>query len=178
MKFDITNIDKKSLLKALYSFSTPKGMGVVEFDKSNNIENLSDSECDEMLLEFTKSTKGGIFTIADYYKGKPLKIFFNKSKKGRITVSADGYDSLNGVYSFFDIMLKTFLFDEILVTKKWSALFVNKPSKNDFSAYKRYSLFVQMIKNAVECHNDYGRYWQIQKNDFNKLKEFDYISKL
>jgi hypothetical protein len=182
MKFDITNIDKKRLLKALYSSSRAVGLGIVEFKvkkmQGKPVDSLSDLECDNLFLEFESSLKGGDFYIADYLNGRPLKIRFRKSSKGKVTVCADSYDSVNGIYSFLDIMLKNFPINDILLTKKWSSSFVSKPSKDDTCVRKRYNVFVYMLKNAVEQHNNNGRYWQIRKTDFDILREFDCISKL
>ena len=93
-----------------------------------------------------------------------MKINFHRSKKGRITVSADRYDSRNGKYRFLEAMLKNFPISEILMTEKKYGAFVLCDLKNTPHLIREKQLdklYANLVKNAIEKHNDLGRYWEL-----------------
>ena len=88
MEFDITNIDKVKLLKALYDYADPYiGVGGAEFitrkARGENVSELSDLECAIALSEFNESTDSGGFRIFDYHNGKPMKVVFGRLSTGK-----------------------------------------------------------------------------------------------
>lgn len=121
MQFDITDINHVLLLQTLFAHSAPLLLGKAEYNilkiRGDNVDGLSDEECQEILSPFYVDTEP-CTSILDYHKGKPMKIVFERKRNGRILVESDHYDHRNGEYRFFEALLDVFFFDEILITKK------------------------------------------------------------
>lgn len=135
MEFDITEIDKKLLIRTLFAHSAPVGLGQAEYivRKSHGevVDGISDEECEYLLNEFNHSSERPAgFGILDYHKGKPMKLIFFRKQNGRVIVSSDSYDARNGRFRFLEAMLNIFHLDEIKITKKGYRQFVmtNLPS--------------------------------------------------
>lgn len=83
MEFDITHLDKKLLIQSLYAHSEPLNLGKIEYDKKMelgiNVLGLTDAECDLILYDYNQ-LESGYLKILDYYKGKPMKLIFEKKK--------------------------------------------------------------------------------------------------
>jgi len=130
MEFDITNLDKKLLIQTLFAHAAPLSLGKEEYKKGKqrgeNVDGLTDEECEMMLNEFNHLVVGGI-KILDYHKGKPIKLVFYKNKNGRILSDSCSYDARNGMFRFFEAMLNIFSLDEILITKKGYKSYVDIP---------------------------------------------------
>lgn len=165
MEFDITHLDKKIVLQALFAYATPLGLGKVEFKelrkRGKNVIGLTDEECHSLLLEFS-AMESGIIRILDYYKGKPMKLVFEKKSNGRILVDSDSYDSRNGKYKFFEALLETFLLEDILITKKGYRQFALEDLRPELLRPNEEELvFKSIIKKLKTSQNEYGKYWII-----------------
>lgn len=165
MRFDITNIDKVKLLKALYAYADSTiGIGGVEFitrkAKGENVSELSDLECAIALSEFNVSTTSGNYRIFDYHNGKPMKVVFDKMNSGRVLVSANSYDERNGKYRFLEAMLSTFPKKDIQIVDKSTPRTVDK---NDNSSKERKNHFRSILQNTTKERNEYGYYWKIDE---------------
>jgi hypothetical protein len=164
MEFDITNTDKAVLIKALFAFSAPLRMGAVEYlvrkNRGENVDDLTDKECDEILWKFKNTNES--LQILDYYKGKPMKLFFIQKKNGRILVDSTYYDSLNGEYRFLEAMLNYFPINEILITKKGYRRDIREELPKHLSRTKdQISTFVCLIKDSIQKENEFGKYWEL-----------------
>ncbi|MBP1631279.1 MAG: hypothetical protein H6Q15_2172 [Bacteroidetes bacterium] len=164
MQFDITTIDKKLLLQSLYIGSTACGLGVCEYairkTRGENVDTLSDEECETALLEFTTSNVGN-YRIFDYHKGKPLKINFCKKKNGRIIADTYGYDSRNGRYQFFKIMLDTFPINEIKIIKKTYSPNEDDIKKHENTPSEEIVYYKEKLKLSTKHKDVYGTFWKL-----------------
>jgi hypothetical protein len=165
MEFDITQLDKKLLVQTLFAHSAPLRLGQVEYDirkkLGDNVDGLSDEECDEILLEFNHFDEGGL-RILDYHKGKPMKLVFFKNRNGKVKVDTGSYDARNGKYRFFEALLNIFSLDEILITKKGYKHFVMTDLPDHLVRPKEQEvMFKNILKNTVQKENEYGKYWAI-----------------
>ncbi len=168
MEFDITFLDKKLLIQTLFAHSAPLMMGQFEyaFRKFNddNVDGLSDEECEIILHEFNH-LKSGHIKLLDYHKGKPMKLIFSKNSRGRILVSSDNYDVRNGKYRFFEALLNIFSIDEILITKKGYRNFVMSDLHEHLIRPKaQETIFRNLLKNLVSSENNFGKHWIIDEN--------------
>ncbi|MDR1347787.1 MAG: hypothetical protein LBJ63_05060 [Prevotellaceae bacterium] len=166
MEFDITNIDRKVLLKAVFEFATPIGVGVAEYfvkkENGENVDSLTDDECDEILYQFNTSSSNKHIRILDYYKGKPMKLIFYKAKNGKISVQSDRYDSRNGKYRFLEAMLNYFSVSEVLILKKgYNRDIMSELPEHLVKTKEQESLFTNLLKNAIMKENKYGKYWEL-----------------
>lgn len=165
MEFDITHLDKKLVIQALFAFANPQGVGKAEFDsrwkRGENVLGLTDEECELLLSEFSEKSSG--FTrILDYHKGKPMKIIFEKKPNGRTLVDSSSYDSRNGKFRFFEAFLETFLLEDILITKKGYRQYVMHDLRPELIKTKEEELiFKSIIKYLEPGQNEYGKYWMI-----------------
>jgi len=162
MRLDITNIDRKMLLKGLLAYASPVGLGIADYNyrKSirDNVDGLTDDECEELLYEFETKDEG-YTRVVDYYKGQPIKLDLLKKKSGQIIVDTTGYDTRNGKYKFFEVMLDFFLEDEIIVLTK------GYPQHLSFQDDDRnIKPFKSIIKNLISKQGNYGKYWIIDTN--------------
>lgn len=167
MEFDITRLDKKVLVQALFAHSAPLRLGQAEYGfrkkLGDNVDGLSDEECDEILFEFYSFDTGGL-RILDYHKGKPMKLVFFKNKIGRVLVDTGSYDARNGKYRFFEALLNIFSLDEILITKKGYRHFVMTDlPEHLFRPKEQEDMFKNILKNTIETVNEYGKVWTIDE---------------
>lgn len=174
MEFDITEIDKKLLIRALFAYSAPVGIGVAEYAirkaRKENVDGLSDEDCNEILFDFNQIEKGNM-RVLDYLKGKPMKLDLIKKTNGRILTNSAAYDARNGRFRFLEAMLDTFSADEIMIVKKGYPEFnfsgqaenLKRPKANE-------KMFRAVIKNTIKKESKYGKYWAINEN------EKDYMS--
>lgn len=165
MRFDITNIDKNLLLRALFAYSSPIGYGKEEYKArkswNENVEGLTDLECDQILSEFNLN-ESGVFYILDYHKGKPMKLNFYRKTTGQVIVDSEAYDVRNQKYRFLEALLDTFDEEEIIIIKKSyrEFTFLDLP-KNKIRTYQEDKIFRDLIKNSIKNNGVYGRYWSI-----------------
>ena len=170
MEFDITNLDEILVLKSLFAYSEPLGMGEVEYqirnNRSENVIGLTDEECEYILKKAYDSQRFHIVSILDYYKGKPMKIEFVFKPNGRKLLNTDDYDYRNGRYRAFEAFLDTFLYEEIKITKKEFSHYVwYKESVDHFSRPKEVvEKFRRIIKQFILKNGVYGKYWTIDEN--------------
>ena len=64
---DVTDIDKRTLIKEAYSLSVPQGRGLLHYDSAP----LTDEEADEIL---EAQTRDGLIFSMDYVKGRAVKM--------------------------------------------------------------------------------------------------------
>ncbi len=168
MVFDVTNLDLKTLLKAVFVYSEPVGLGIAEYKtrklSKENVDGLRDDECDEILFELNNMDSKYI-RLLDYYKGKPMKLDFVKKSNGQLLVDSGSYDARNGKYRFFEAMLDTFLEDEIWIVKKGYGqyTFASHPEhlirpKSDLKMFK------SVINNLIDRNGENGKYWIIDSS--------------
>ena len=175
MEFDITHLDKKALIQALFIYSEPLHVGKAEYDIRNkrgeNVMGLTEEECELALKEFNASDLGSI-RIFDYCKGKPIKLIFEKMTNGRVLVESDHYDVQNGKYRFLEVLLDTFLIEDIYITKKGYRQFILNDLPNELKRPADLEqVFKSILKNTIEKRNEYGKYWTIVEGiiDYNPL---------
>lgn len=178
MEFDITKIDKVLLIQTLFSHSAPLGLGKAEYDTrrkgGQNVEGLTDDECYILLYDFNNNDEE-FCSIADYYKGKPIKLNFQRKKNGRILVDSDRYDSRNGKFRFFEAMLNIFSLDEIYITKKGYGHYALEDLTDDQKRPPEEEIiFKGLLKNTVKATNDYGKYWLIDEKKVSYKSAFSY----
>ena len=166
MEFDITDIDKKLLIRTLFAHSAPVGLGQAEYDVRKTfgevVDGISDKECDNLLGEYRYiSERDKIFGILDYHKGKPMKLNFYRNKNERVVTSSDSYDVRNGRYRFLEAMLNAFNLDEIKITKKGYRQFVMVDLPSDLVRTKEQKkMFMDLLKNMTEKREYFGKYWK------------------
>jgi hypothetical protein len=168
MEFDITHLDKKLVIQTLFAHSAPLSLGKLEYEfrKANddNVDGLSDEECEFILLEFNELDTGNL-RLLDYHKGKPMKLNFEKKSNGRILVSSDSYDVRNGKYRFLEAFLNIFSMDEIYITKKGYRHFVMTDLQEHLIRPKEQeNIFKTLIKNTIQKQNDQGKFWTIDES--------------
>jgi len=170
MEFDITEIDKKLLIRTLFAHSAPIGLGQAEYDVRKSfgetVDGISDEECEYLLYEYNHNSKReSVFGILDYHKGKPMKLNFFRKRNGRIITSSDSYDARNGRYRFLEAMLNTFHLDEIKITKKGYRQFVMTDLPSDLERTKEQNkTFKDLLKNMTEKREYFGKYWEFDLN--------------
>jgi hypothetical protein len=169
MKFDITSIDKTKLLKTVYATSMiTGGVGTAEYlvreARGENVDILTDEECESILYEFNASQSfGESYRILDYHNGKPIQLVFDKYRSGRIVVDSDSYDSRNGEYKFLEAMIAVFPLDEIKIINKSCSPHkmieikehLRRPA-NEVLEYRN------LLKSAVKKRDEFGFYWELQ----------------
>jgi len=169
MEFEITRLDKKLLIQTLFSHSAPLGFGELEYDHrkkwGENVDGLTDDECEFILYKFNQLDAGNI-RLLDYYKGKPMKLNFDKKASGRVLADSDGYDTRNGKYRFFEALLDIFFLDEILITKKgFRQFFIIDLQEQLKRPKEQEAIFKNILKNTIKKENEYGKYWEIDDNN-------------
>jgi len=165
MEFDITHLDRKILIRALFAYSSPVGIGIAEYQtrklRNENVDGLSDSECVEILFKF-EQMESGYKRVLDYHKGKPMKLDFVKNLNGQIKVGTSAYDARNGKYRFLEAMLDTFLEEEIIITKKGYGEFVFSVQPEHLNRPKPdLQMFKNILKNCIPNKSENGRFWKI-----------------
>ncbi len=168
MEFDITHLDRKILIRALFAYSSPVGFGIAEYQtrklRNENVDGLSDFECAEILSEF-EQMESGYKRVLDYHKGKPMKLDFVKNSNGQIKVGTSAYDARNGKYRFLEAMLDTFLEEEIIITKKGYGEFAFSAQSKHLNRPKSdLKMFKSILKNCIPNKNENGRFWKIDSN--------------
>jgi hypothetical protein len=164
MEFDITNLDRKLLLKALIAYANPVGLGIEEYNArkswKENVDGLSDEECIEILYEVENIDYGPV-RVLDYYKGQPIKLDIYKKRTGQLIAGSTGYDSRNGKYKFFEAMLETFLEDEIKITRKGYGHDSFMNDKKYSRPEEQMNVFKLLLKDTIKVQGEYGSYWKI-----------------
>lgn len=170
MEFDITNIDKRLLVQTLFAHSAPIGLGEAEYkvrkDRGENVDGLTDEECNFMLYEFNNShSLSESYKIADYHNGKPMKLNFYRNKNGRVIVDSGSYDARNGKYRFLEAMLNIFSMDEIQITKKGYRHYIMTDLPDYLVRPKAQDeMFKELIKNTIQKENQFGKYWTFDES--------------
>lgn len=169
MEFDITNIDLRTLTRALIAYAEPKGLGKIEYsfrkDRKDLVESISDEELEFKIYGF-ESLKEGRYRLFDYYKGKPIKFDLRKKSNGIITANSTGYDTRNGKYRFLEVLLDFFSHDEIRIIRKGYG------HMEDFGFPKNedrdeIDLFIlnKLVKTSIKKEDEFGRFWTIDMNN-------------
>jgi len=176
MEFDITQLDKKLLIQTLFSHSAPVSLGQVEYYLRNkwgeNVDGLTDKECEFILYEYNKLNTG-IIKILDYHKGKPMKLTFYKKNNGRVIVDSSSYDERNGKYRFFEALLNIFLLDEIRIIKKgYRQYSMSNLQDHLLRPKEQEAIFKNILKNTIQKENEFGKYWTIDENQISYIPSF------
>lgn len=179
MKFDITDIDKTLLLQALYDYSDPVGLGELEYAikdfKNIKVSGLPLNEAKEIIKEAKHIPHRNYFDVADYINGKPIKFSYTVNKKQRDIVETSRYDMRNGKYRFFEALLRTFSFEEILIRQKSYPKFLGEIE--DSIKLKRsdsqIKIFTSLISNSIRVKDERGINW-ILDNELNSITDFLY----
>ncbi len=167
MQFDITHLDKKLVIQTLFSHAKALGYGKAEYkfrkQEGDNVDGLTDEECDEILTEFNNLSVGHL-KLLDYHKGKPIKLTIQKKKDGRILVDTGSYDSRNGEYRFFEALLDIFSMDEIFITKKGYREFEFSDLQDHLKRPKEeIKQFKALLKNSYKVEKNSYKYWLIDE---------------
>lgn len=162
MIFDITNIDLVILIQALYANSKPNGVGIMEyaFKKKGG---LSIEETKILLNDNQKISykeKGRIRYDLDSVNGVPLN-FYPDWIKGRLLFNSTFFDYEHGNYRFLEILLHTFLLDEISIARKE---YGDRKRWDEY--YYKFSLvrenkYRELIRKAKKEIKPYGIRWQL-----------------
>lgn len=165
MEYDITHLDKKKVIQALFAHAAPLNLGTVEYKirkkMNDNVDGLSDEECEIILMKFYQMDKGSI-QLLDYHKGKPMKLNFHKKGNGRVLVDSDGYDLRNGKYRFFEAFLNIFMLDEIFITKKGYRQFsLTGLPEHLIRSREQEEKFKFILKHTFIKENEFGKYFAI-----------------
>ena len=168
MEFDITHLDKKTVIQALFAHAAPLTLGKCEYDFrkkiGDNVDGLPDSECELILKKIYQLDKGNI-RLLDYYKGKPMKLNFDKKSNGQILVDSDGYDLRNGKYRFFEAFLNIFMLDEIFITKKGYRQFsLTGLPEHLIRAKEQEEKFKFILKHTIAKENEFGKFYAIDES--------------
>lgn len=170
MELDITNIDKRLLVQTLFAHSAPLNLGEAEYTfrkkSGENVDGLTDEECDNMLKDFNNSySYSKSFHIADYHKGKPIKLNFYRNKNGRVIVDTGSYDVRNGKYRFLESILNIFSMDEILITKKGYRHYIMTDLPIHLVRTKEQEvMFKNLLKNTFQKENEFGKFWAFDES--------------
>ena len=159
MIIDVTNLDKKLLIRSLYDLASPKGMGIVEYSAKEmdgvKVHDISDYDCSIMLTVFEMISQeqhlqevnemkeeeedfdlidsGVGAKIADYLNGIPLKLDLYRpyGDYNKIYTYSNAYDIRNGLYLFLEALIKNFpLEDFVIIEKEYPNYF--EPKKINF----------------------------------------------
>jgi len=168
MEFDVTHINKVTLIQALFAHASPRGLGTSEYiflkNKGINVLTVDEAFCHSVLHKFNKADHG-VFMIVDYHNGVPVKLTLQKKRNGRVLTNSDSYDSRNGKYKFLEAMINTFPLDEIYITDKkyheW--LFDEAESSKKISEDEQIDFGI-IIKRMVKNSYELGTYWSIDKS--------------
>ena len=176
MEFDITHLDKKTVIQALFSHSSPLNLGKAEYkvrkQRGENVDGLSDEECEQILFDFNNIDNGNL-RLLDYHKGKPMKLDFQKKSNGRVLVNTNSYDVRNGKYRSFEAFLNIFLLDEIYITKKgYSPYIFEDLPEHLIRPKEQEEMFKNIIKTTRLKENEYGKYWAIDETKVSYLPPF------
>lgn len=167
MQFDITHLDKKLVIQTLFAHSAPLSLGQVQYEvlkiRGDNVDGLTDDECEEILAEFNDLSEGHL-RLLDYHKGKPMKLIFEKKKDGRVLVDTDSYDARNGEYRFFEALLDIFSIDEIFITKKGYRQFTLTDLQDHLKRPKeQLKKFKNLLRNTLQVDKNGHKYWVIDE---------------
>lgn len=173
MLIDVTLLDKIILIQSLFTFASPAGLGRAEYQfrkvKGDNVDGLTDLECEEILLQVQDENYTNI-RIIDYLKGKPIKLNFNRKKNGRITIETSSYDVRNGKYRFLEALLNFFPLEEIYIVRKTFTpySFTNIP-ENLVRSKEQLDEFKRLLNNTISLENNYGKYSIIDQSKVNYI---------
>lgn len=176
MRFDITKLDLKLLLRALILNSEPKGIGITEYivkkDKNLLVDSISDEEYEFHIYDLKKA-KEGSFRILDYYHGKPIKFDVQKKINGQLLVDTSAFDSRVGKYKFFEILIGYFDAKDFKVIKKGYSS--NCFPETDSERKMEINFLKKVHNNLVEKRDQHGRYWLIDESKNRFESEFNQL---
>lgn len=166
MEFDITHLDRKLLLRSLLAFAEPIGFGIIEYDnrkaKNQNVDGITDEECEVILYEFENMEKG-YKRVLDYYRGQPLKLDFYKKANGQMFASSTSYDERNGKYRFLEALLNSFLKDEIkIIRKSYGDHDIKRQPEHLDRPEQVIKGFKKIIDDCEILYGDFGKYWGLR----------------
>jgi len=178
MRFDISKLDLKLLLRALILNSEPKGIGIAEYFIKKDRNLLVDSITDEEFEFFTcdlKMAKEGHFRILDYYHGKPIKFDIRKKANEQILVDSSALDSRIGKFKFFEILISYFDSQDFKIIRKGYSY--NHFPETDLDRKEDIKYFKKISDNLIEKRNENGRYWIIDESKIQFESEYNRIIK-
>lgn len=169
MIFDITNIDLRTLIRALIAYAEPKGLGKLEYSTRKKHKDLVDSISEEELnieINSFENLIEGSYRLFDYYKGKPIKLDLKKKSNGRIIVSTSGYDTRNGKFRFLEVLLDFFALDEIrIVQKSYGHMsdfdFPKIEDRDEIDDF----IYNNFVNSSIKNKDEFGRFWTIDSNN-------------
>ncbi|CAL2094539.1 hypothetical protein [Tenacibaculum sp. 190524A02b] len=195
MILDVTELDKKLLIRALYDLASPVGVGVQEYNARKQsgqmVHDITDFDCDVLLApfkdisrkEFDEAIKwlkedgedvnvlgsGMGDRVADYYNGIPLKLdlFRPYADFNKIFFSTEGYDLRNGFYLSLEVLIKYFPLDDFKVILKEYPDYLNLDDINNTYDFELGRF--EALKTVVENLLPDGRV------DVNVLKSINYF---
>ncbi len=198
MILDVTNLDKKLLIRALYDSSSPIGMGKVEYyvrkERGDFVHDITDEECEYLLSDFEnlcpKEHKleasyygeeedednpefhGTSAKVADYIKGVTLKLNLYRpySDFSKVYVYSDAYDMRNGFYMFLETLIKNFPLTDFRIVDKEYDEFWDLEEMNEKHNFDRDRFNLMKIVVNNQLPNGYV--------DKNVLKSFEYFDQV
>lgn len=162
MKFDVTNLNLRDVLRALVANAQPKGYGEKIYadclDKGENVESVSDEEMDEFFSEYVSMANGSC-RVVDYYKGMPIKLDLTKEGDGQITANSIGYDISHGEFEFLKAILPYFVLDEIIIIDRSEHAMADPANRN--SGIDQVRLLKSFVEAARRVPYEFGYYWKL-----------------
>lgn len=161
VEFDITHLDRKKLIHALFAYAQPRSWAATETSINHGAPHggLSEEECESLLMGYWDIPPSMDLRLNKTIKGKSLDIVFSKRRNTRLLVDTESYDSVNGKYCFLEAMFNAFPLHEILITKKgYSQALVDFP--DHLSRSKQEKAFLRKLMKATVRRKDWwGIHW-------------------
>lgn len=162
MKFDVTHLNLKDLLRALVANAKPKGFGEKIYedsiDRGENVQSVSEEEMAVFFSEFDAMTEG-MCRIVDYYKGMPIKLDLTKNDNGQIIASSTSYDVAHGAFEYLKTLLTYFVLDEIIIIDRSTHHSVD--FGQDISHQEHARFLKTFVEDANRVAYEFGYYWKL-----------------
>ena len=161
MKFDVTHLNLRDLLRALVANAKPKGYGEKIYEdcifRGENVQSVSEQEMEDFFAEFETMVEGSC-RVVDYYKGMPIKLDLNKNN-GQVIASSVSYDVAHGEYEYLKTLLTYFLLDEIIIVDRTvHSLADYKPGEYQLEQAR---LLKEFVSDAERVSYEFGHYWKL-----------------
>lgn len=114
MVFDLKHLDLVRVIQALFRSSIPAGIGIAHHLIEGS-EQLTRTECEELLMNGAKTIGTRSVILIDYVKGRPIKFDFVTTTG---LAYATAYDTRNGKYRFLEALIEEFGKDSIVIKRK------------------------------------------------------------
>ncbi|SHK69019.1 hypothetical protein [Epilithonimonas mollis] len=178
MRFDISKLDLKLLLRALILNSEPNGIGIAEYlikkDRNLLVDSITDKEFEFYTYDL-RNAKEGNFRILDYYYGKPIKFDIRKKANGQILVDSSAFDSRIGKYKFLEILISYFQTKDFTIIKKGYTY--NNFPETDLNRKEDIKELKKITNNLLVKRNVNGRHWIVDDSKIQFESEYNQIIK-